>query len=448
MKELKLSDFLNSVIEKNPCEKIFHQSVAEVASSIIPFINNHARYRNYKLLQSIVEPERAILFKVPWKDDLGRLQINKGYRVEMSSALGPYKGGLRFHPSVNLDSLKFLAFEQIFKNSLTSLPLGSGKGGSDFDPKGKTENEIMKFCQSFMIELHRYIGSSIDVPAGDIGVGGREIGFLFGQYSRLTKNKKGGALTGKGFGWGGSILRPEATGYGVVYFTDALLSARNNSIQGKRVAVSGFGNVAWGATKKATELGAKVITLSGPDGYVYDPDGVQGDKIDYMLELRQSNEDIIQPYAKKYGAKFYPNKRPWEVKADIAIPCAIQNEMDENDAKNIIQNKYLCVVEGANMPCTLGAIKMFNKAKIPHTPGKASNAGGVSVSGLEMVQNSIHLRWTHEEIDQRLKLIMNNIHDTCEKYGKANDGYIDYTKGANIGGFVRIADAMIQQGLV
>ena len=447
MKDIKLETFIASVLEINPFEKVFHQAVAEVANSIIPFINEEPKYRNYKLLESIVEPERVIMFKVPWKDDLNVLHINKGYRVEMSSVLGPYKGGLRFHPSVNLDSLKFLALEQIFKNSLTTLMLGSGKGGSDFDPKGKTENEIMRFCQSFMTELYRYIGTSVDVPAGDIGVGGREIGYLVGQYNRLTNNKKG-ALTGKGAGFGGSLLRPEATGFGVVYFADSMLRTINEEIKGKKVAISGFGNVAWGATQKAAELGAKVVTLSGPDGYIYDPAGVSGEKIDYMLELRYSNEDIIKPYADKYGVKFYPNKRPWEVDADIAMPCAIQNELHVLDAEKIIKNKYLCVVEGANMPCTLEAIKLFNKEKILYSPGKASNAGGVSVSGLEMVQNSLSLSWTRREVDSRLKEIMNNIHETCVKYGKRPDGYIDYTKGANIGGFVRIADSMIEQGVV
>lgn len=447
MKELKLKSFLDSVIEKNPCEKVFHQAVMEVAGSIIPFVNKEPKYQNLKLLESMVEPERVIIFKVPWKDDLGELHINKGYRVEMSGVLGPYKGGLRFHPSVNLDTLKFLAFEQMFKNSLTTLMLGSGKGGSDFDPKGKTENEIMKFCQSFMNELYRYIGSSVDVPAGDIGVGGREIGFLVGQYNRLT-NYKIGALTGKAVEMGGSLLRPEATGFGVVYFAEAMLKTINEGIRGKEIAVSGFGNVAWGATLKASELGAKVITLSGPDGYIYDPDGVSGEKIDYMLELRSSNKDAIKPYADKYRVKFYPQRRPWEVKADIAIPCAIQNELNSQDAQHIIKNSYLGVVEGANMPCTYEAIKIFNENKILYSPGKASNAGGVSVSGLEMVQNSLRLTWSKQEVDLRLKEIMNQIHDTCLKYGTNSNGYTDYTKGANIGGFVRIADAMIEQGVV
>lgn len=441
---LDLESFMSSVISKNPGEEVFHQAVYEVMDSILPFINEIPKYQNYTLLESIAEPERVISFKVLWRDDKGMLNINKGFRVEMNNALGPYKGGLRFHSSVNLDTLKFLAFEQLFKNSLTTLMLGSGKGGADFNPKGRTDNEIMAFCQSYMNELFRYIGANIDIPAGDIGVGGREIGFLYGQYKRL-KNKFTGVLTGKATEWGGSILRPEATGFGVVYFTEAMLKLVKESIKGKTIAVSGFGNVAWGATLKANELGAKVVTLSGPDGYIYDPEGVCGEKIEYMLKLRYSNMDIIEPYAERYKVRFFPKRRPWEVKADIAMPCAIQNELDKNDAKNIIENKYTCVVEGANMPCSIEAIKLFESAKLLYAPGKASNAGGVVVSGLEMVQNSLHTNWTRDMVDDRLKSIMNNIHDTCVKYGKGLNGHINYTKGANIGGFVRVADAMIAQ---
>ncbi len=444
---MEISEFISSVINKNPGEIVFHQAVLEVAESIIPFINEHPKYGKYKLLESIIEPERIIMFKVPWKDDFGELQINKGYRIEMNGVLGPYKGGLRFHSTVNLDTLKFLAFEQIFKNSLTTLMLGGGKGGSDFDPKGKSDNEIMRFCQSFMTELYRFIGASIDVPAGDIGVSGREIGFLFGQYKKLT-NKFSGVLTGKGTNWGGSVLRPEATGYGVVYFVEAMLKTINKTIKDKKIAISGFGNVAWGAALKATELGAKVVTLSGPDGYIYCSDGLSSEMIDYMVELKYTNIDEIRPFAEEFNVKYFANKRPWEVKADIALPCAIQNELDENDALNIIKNKYICVTEGANMPCTIDAISLFIEAKILYSPGKASNAGGVAVSGLEMVQNSILSSWSKTEVDEILKSIITNIHATCVKYGKTSDGYIDYTKGANIGGFVRIADSMIEQGVV
>jgi len=394
----------------------------------------------------MVEPERVIIFKVPWVDDNGEIHVNRGYRIEMNSALGPYKGGLRFHPTVNLSILKFLAFEQIFKNSLTGLPLGGGKGGADFDPRGKTDNEVMRFCQSFMNELYRYIGPNTDVPAGDIGVGAREIGYLFGQYKKL-KNEFTGALTGKGINWGGSLIRPEATGYGVVYFLQEMLNRKGENLDGKIIAVSGFGNVAWGVVKKATELGAKVVTLSGPDGYIYDPDGITGEKIDYMRVMRASRRDKVQDYADKFGVEFFPGKRPWEVKCDIAIPCATQNELDKQDAESLVKNGVKCVVEGANMPSTLEALEVFLESKIPFAPGKAANAGGVAVSGLEMTQNSLHLYWSREEVDEKLRNIMQNIHKSCVKYGKEGE-YVNYIRGANIAGFVRVADAMIDQGIV
>jgi len=387
------------------------------------------------------------MFRVPWRDDKGDIQVNRGFRIEFNSAIGPYKGGLRFHPSVNLSILKFLGFEQIFKNSLTTLPMGGGKGGSDFDPKGKSENEIMNFCQSFMTELFRHIGANTDVPAGDIGVGGREIGFLFGQYKRL-RNEFTGVLTGKGLNWGGSLIRPEATGFGCVYFAQEMLQTQGESFKGKTVAISGFGNVAWGAAKKATELGAKVVTLSGPDGYVYDEEGLNDEKIKYMLELRASNNDVVAPFADKFNsAKFVAGKRPWEVEVDIALPCATQNELNETDANNLVRNNCLCVCEGANMPCTPEAINTFVNNRILYAPGKAANAGGVAVSGLEMSQNSMRLSWSREEVDQKLHGIMKSIHETCVKYGKEGD-FINYVKGANIGGFIKVADAMIDQGCV
>lgn len=388
-----------------------------------------------------------IIFKVSWKDDQGQVQVNRGYRIEMNSVLGPYKGGLRFHSSVSLDSLKFLAFEQVFKNSLTTLSLGGGKGGSDFNPVGKTDDEIMRFCQAFMSELFRYLGPNTDVPAGDIGVGAREIGYMFGQYRKL-RNHFTGVLTGKGLEWGGSLLRPEATGYGVVYFAQHMLKEINESIKDKKVAISGFGNVAWGAAKKASELGAKVVTLSGPDGFIYDPEGIKGEKIDYMLELRYSNADRIELFAEKFGLEFFPDKKPWEMKADIALPCAIQNEIVLEDAENIVKNGYICLTEGANMPCTNDAIHYLKMSKILYSPGKASNAGGVAISGIEMAQNTTRFIMTENEIDHRLKQIMESIHNDCKKYGKSNDGYIDYQKGANIAGFVKVANAMIDQGIV
>ncbi len=443
----KINKFMESVIAQNPGEKEFHQAVKEVAEVIIPFIEENPKYAEAKILERMVEPERVIMFRVPWQDDKGEFRINKGYRIEFNSAIGPYKGGLRFHPSVTLSILKFLGFEQVLKNSLTTLPMGGGKGGSDFNPKGKSDNEIMRFCQSFMSELFRHIGPNTDVPAGDIGVGGREIGYLFGQYKRL-RNEFTGVLTGKGREWGGSLMRPEATGFGNVYFSQNMLATKGDSFEGKTVAISGFGNVAWGAATKATELGAKVVTISGPDGYVYDPDGICGEKIEYMLELRATNNDIVAPYAEEFGVEFFPNKRPWEQKVDIALPCATQNELNGEDAQKLIDNGVICVGEGANMPCTPEAIEIFHKAKILFSPGKASNAGGVAVSGLEMSQNSMRYNWTSEEVDEKLHRIMKDIHDACVKYGTDNDGWVDYVKGANIAGFVKVADAMLAQGLV
>jgi len=443
----KINTFMASVIAQNPGEKEFHQAVKEVAEVIIPFIEENPKYAEAKILERMVEPERTIMFRVPWQDDKGEFRINKGYRIEFNSAIGPYKGGLRFHPSVTLSILKFLGFEQILKNSLTTLPMGGGKGGSDFNPKGKSDNEIMRFCQSFMTELFRHIGPDTDVPAGDIGVGGREIGYLFGQYKRL-RNEFTGVLTGKGREWGGSLMRPQATGFGNVYFSQNMLATKNDSFKGKTVAVSGFGNVAWGAVTKATELGAKVVTISGPDGYVYDPNGISGEKIEYMLELRATNNDVVAPYAEEFGVEFFAGKRPWEQKVDIALPCATQNELNGEDAQKLIDNGVICVGEGANMPCTPEAVEIFHKAKILFSPGKASNAGGVAVSGLEMSQNSIRYSWTSEEVDKKLHLIMKDIHDACVKYGTDETGWVDYVKGANIAGFVKVADAMLAQGLV
>ncbi len=445
--EAKVKQFMEGVIAKNPGEKEFHQAVMEVAEKLIPFIEENPKYAHAKILERMVEPERTIMFRVPWVDDNGEVQINRGYRVEFNSAIGPYKGGLRFHPSVTLSILKFLGFEQVFKNSLTTLPMGGGKGGSDFNPKGKSDNEIMRFCQSFMTELYRHIGPNTDVPAGDIGVGGREIGYLFGQYKRL-RNEFSGVLTGKGLEWGGSLMRPEATGFGVVYFAQEMLQSKGDTLKGKTIAVSGFGNVAWGAITKATQLGAKVVTISGPDGYIYDPDGISGEKIEYLLELRATNNDIVQPYAEEFDVEFFEGKRPWEVKVDVALPCATQNELNGEDAKQLIENGVVCVTEGANMPCTPEAIEAFQEAKVLFSPGKASNAGGVAVSGLEMSQNSMRYNWTAEEVDKKLHIIMKDIHSACVKYGTEEDGYIDYVKGANIAGFVKVADAMLAQGVV
>lgn len=456
-----MSDYTNKILAdvkaKNPAEPEFHQAVEEVMGSLELVLQRHPEYRSMKILERMVEPERVVMFRVPWLDDQGEIHINRGYRIQMNSAIGPYKGGLRFHPSVTLGILKFLAFEQVFKNSLTTLPMGGGKGGSDFDPKGKSDNEVMRFCQSFMTELFRYIGADTDVPAGDIGVGAREIGFLFGQYKRL-KTEFTGVLTGKGLNWGGSLVRPEATGYGVVYFTQEMLKTRNTTFDGKTVVVSGFGNVAWGAVSKVAELGGKVVTISGPDGYVYDPDGIKGEKINYMLKLRASNKDAVEDYAKEFSAKggsafagkikFVPGKKPWEVKCDVALPCATQNEIYETDAKELVKNGCMCVCEGANMPTTIEGYKLFTDSGILFSPGKASNAGGVATSGLEMSQNSMRLPWNREEVDHRLHEIMIRIHNTCittaEKYGTPGN----YVNGANIAGFLKVADAMLDQGLV
>ncbi len=438
--------FLDEVKQKNPGEPEFLQAVEEVVETIWDYYTDNPQYIKHKILERMVEPERVIMFRVPWMDDRGDVQINRGFRVEFNSALGPYKGGLRFHSSVTLSSLKFLGFEQTFKNSLTTLPMGGGKGGSDFNPRGKSDNEIMRFCQSFMTELYRHIGSNTDVPAGDIGVGGREIGYLFGQYKRL-KNEFTGVLTGKGVDFGGSLIRPEATGFGAIYFVEEMLATQGQTLEGKTVALSGFGNVAWGAALKASERGAKVVTLSGPDGYIYDPDGIEGEKIEYLLYLRSSNMDMIAPYAEKYGVQYFPGEKPWGQKVDIAIPCAIQNEMDEDDVRKLIDNGCKLIAEASNMGLTADGATLAAK-EIVFAPGKAVNAGGVAVSGLEMSQNSMRLNWPAEEVDKRLHQIMREIHATCVKYGTNGGGKVNYIKGANIGGFVKVADAMIAQGLV
>ena len=443
-----IEKIMNNLEQKHPGEKEYLQAVKEVLLSIVDVYNQHPEFERAKIIERLVEPERIITFRVPWVDDKGEVQVNIGYRVQFNSAIGPYKGGLRFHASVNLSILKFLGFEQTFKNALTTLPMGGGKGGSDFSPRGKSDAEIMRFCQAFMSELFRYIGPEIDVPAGDIGVGAREIGYLFGQYKKLTRDWSG-VLTGKGLEFGGSLIRPEATGFGGLYFVNEMLQTHGHSIEGKTVAISGFGNVAWGAAKKATQLGAKVVTISGPDGYIYDPDGLNEEKIDYMLELRASGNDICQPYAEKFaGSTFVPRKRPWEVKCDIALPCATQNELNGDDAKQLIANGCICVGEISNMGCTPEAIDAFIDNKMIFAPGKAVNAGGVATSGLEMSQNAMHLSWTAEEVDKQLHNIMHNIHEQCVKYGKQPDGYINYVKGANIAGFMKVAKAMMAQGIV
>ena len=442
-----IEKILKDVKAKNQNEPEFHQAVQEVLESLEIVLQRHPEYRSLKILERMVEPERVIMFRVPWMDDQGEIQINRGYRIEMNSAIGPYKGGLRFHPSVTIGILKFLAFEQVFKNSLTTLPMGGGKGGSGFNTKGKSDNEIMRFCQSFMTELCRHIGPNTDVPAGDIGVGTREIGFLYGQYKRI-RNESTGVLTGKGINWGGSLIRPEATGFGCVYFAEEMLKTRDTTFDGKIVAVSGFGNVAWGAVQKVNELGGKVVTLSGPDGYIYDPDGVKGEKIDYMLKLRSSNKDAVEDYAKQYKVQFFPGKKPWEVKVDVALPCATENEIHANDAKELVKNGCFCVCEGANMPTTIDAYEIFKEAKILYAPGKASNAGGVATSGLEMSQNSMRLPWPKEEVDKRLHEIMRRIHDTCVETAARFGAPGNYVNGANIAGFLKVADAMIDQGLV
>ncbi|MCJ7693258.1 MAG: NADP-specific glutamate dehydrogenase [Sedimentisphaerales bacterium] len=435
------------VLKRNPGEVEFHQAVKEVLETLPPVLEKHPEYVEAGILERLVEPERQIIFRVPWQDDRGNLQVNRGFRVQFNSALGPYKGGLRFHSSVYIGIIKFLGFEQTFKNSLTGLMMGGGKGGSDFDPKGKSDAEIMRFCQSFMTELYRHIGPDTDVPAGDIGVGGREIGYLFGQYKRLV-NRFEGVLTGKGIEWGGSLVRPEATGYGAAYFVEEMLNTNNDALAGKVVVLSGFGNVAWGVSKKMSQLGAKVVTLSGPDGYIYDPDGVVGEKIDYMLEMRASNRDQIKDYADKFNVRFFPDEKPWSVRGDIVMPCATENEIDVEDAKKIIANKVKYVGEVANMPSTPEAIQLFIDNKIPYAPGKAANAGGVATSGLEMSQNAMRLSWTREEVDERLHNIMIAIHKQCydaaEEYGQPGN----LVMGANIAGFIKVAEAMLAQGLV
>ena len=444
--EKKVHDFMNGVTEKNPNEKEFLQAVEEVAEAVIPFMEENPKYNNKMLLERMVEPERVLMFRVPWLDDAGNIQVNRGYRIEFNSAIGPYKGGLRFHPSVNLSILKFLGFEQVFKNSLTTLPMGGGKGGSDFNPKGKSDNEVMKFCQSFMTELCRHIGPNTDVPAGDIGVGGREIGFMFGQYKRI-RNEFTGVLTGKGMSWGGSLIRPEATGYGNVYFAENMLAVRGDSFNGKTVAISGAGNVAQYACQKATELGAKVFTLSDSAGYIYDANGIDAEKLAFVMELKNVRRGRIKEYADKFGCEFHAGARPWSVNCDIALPCATQNELNDTEAKTLVANGCMLVSEGANMPTTPEAIEVFQNSKILFAPGKASNAGGVATSGLEMSQNSLRMNWTREEVDAKLKQIMKDIHTSCIEYGTEGD-YVDYVKGANIAGFVKVADAMLDQGLV
>ena len=447
MKNL-IEDFIAQVASKNPNEPEFIQAVTEVAETVIPFIVQNERYQNKKLLERMVEPERTLIFRVPWTDDAGEIHVNRGFRIEFNSAIGPYKGGLRFHPSVNLSILKFLGFEQVFKNSLTTLPMGGGKGGSDFDPKGKSDAEVMRFCQSFMTELSRHIGANTDVPAGDIGVGGREIGYMFGQYKRL-RNEFTGVLTGKGMSYGGSLIRPEATGYGNVYFAQNMLKTKGQSFEGKTVVISGSGNVAQYAAEKATQLGGKVVTMSDSSGYIYDKDGIDAEKLAFVMTLKNEKRARISGYLKAYpGAQFVADKRPWEIACDVALPCATQNELDGAEAQKLVDQGCFCVGEGANMPCTPEAIEVFHKAKILFSPGKASNAGGVATSGLEMSQNSLRLNWTREEVDEKLHHIMNSIHEACVTYGTDSDGYTDYVKGANVAGFVKVAEAMMAQGVV
>ncbi|MDG1350537.1 MAG: NADP-specific glutamate dehydrogenase [Crocinitomicaceae bacterium] len=444
----EIEAFMDRVSLKNAHEPEFLQAVQEVAEAVIPFVENNPKYKSARILDRIVEPERTIMFRVPWLDDNGKVQVNRGYRVELNSAIGPYKGGLRFHPSVNLSILKFLGFEQIFKNSLTTLPIGGGKGGSDFDPKGKSDNEVMKFCQSFMTELSRHIGPDTDVPAGDIGVGGREIGYMFGQYKRI-RNEFTGVLTGKARNWGGSLIRPEATGYGTVYFAKEMLATKNESFKGKTVAISGSGNVAQYACQKASQLGAKVVTLSDSKGYIHDAEGIDAQKLAFVMDLKNVRRGRISEYVDTFPkAKFIEGKRPWEVDVDIALPCATQNELNGDEASMLISNGVICVAEGANMPSTPEAIEKFLEAKVLFAPGKASNAGGVATSGLEMSQNSLRMSWSSKEVDDRLHEIMVSIHNSCVEYGTLDDGSVDYVKGANVAGFVKVADSMIDQGLV
>ena len=444
----KVEAFLDLVKQRNGNEPEFLQAVEEVAETVIPYIVQHDIYHGKNILLRMVEPERVIMFRVAWVDDSGEIQVNRGYRIQMNSAIGPYKGGLRFHPTVNLSILKFLAFEQVFKNSLTTLPMGGGKGGSDFDPKGKSDNEIMRFCHAFMSELCRHIGANTDVPAGDIGVGGREIGYLFGMYKKM-RNEFTGVLTGKGETWGGSLIRPEATGYGTVYFAKSMLQTKNDSLEGKNVVISGSGNVAQFAAEKVIQLGGKVLTMSDSSGYIHDADGIDADKLAYVMELKNVKRGRIKEYLSVYpNATYVEGKTPWNVACDIALPCATQNELHAEDAKALLANGCICVSEGANMPSTIEAVHIFQEAKILYAPGKASNAGGVATSGLEMSQNSLRMNWTRKEVDERLQEIMSNIHDKCIEYGNDGNGYVDYVKGANIAGFVKVADAMLAQGVV
>ncbi len=445
---MNVKDILNNLEAKHPGEQEYLQAVEEVLESIEGIYNENPQYESAKIIERLVEPDRILTFRVSWVDDEGQVQVNLGHRVQFNNAIGPYKGGLRLHPSVNLSILKFLGFEQIFKNALTTLPMGGGKGGSDFNPKGKSDNEIMRFCQAFMLELWHIIGPSTDVPAGDIGTGGREIGFMYGMYKKLQQENTG-ILTGKGLNWGGSLIRPEATGFGAVYFAKDMLTTKNDTFEGKTVSVSGFGNVAWGVALKITELGGKIVTISGPDGYIYDEKGLDEDKIDYLLELRATNNDVVAPYAEEFPeAKFYAGKKPWDIAVDIAMPSAIQNELNGDDAALLIKNGVKMVVEVSNMGCTPEAIEALHNARIPFAPGKAANAGGVAVSGLEMSQNAMKLNWTNEEVDAKLLQIMHSIHTACSKYGTENDGFVDYVKGANIAGFIKVADAMLDQGVI
>jgi glutamate dehydrogenase (NADP+) len=444
---MNVEKIMNDLEKKHPGEVEYLQAVREVLETIEDVYNENPQFEANGIIERLIEPDRILTFKVPWTDDNGNVHVNLGYRVQYNGAIGPYKGGLRFHPSVNLSILKFLGFEQIFKNSLTTLPMGGGKGGSDFNPKGRSDREIMRFCQSFMMELWKIIGPETDVPAGDIGVGGKEIGFMYGMYKKLAREHTG-VLTGKGLKWGGSLVRPEATGFGNVYFAKEMLATKGETFAGKTVVVSGFGNVAWGAALKVTELGGKVVAISGPDGYVYDKDGISGKKIDYMLQLRATNEDIVKPYSFEFGAEFHAGKRPWEVKCDVALPCATQNELGKEDALNLVKNGCICVSEGANMPCTPEAVEIFLEHKILFGPGKAANAGGVATSGLEMSQNGMKLAWSAQEVDEKLHGIMVNIHEACVKHGKDSTGFVNYVKGANIAGFLKVADAMVEQGVI
>lgn len=445
---MNLEKIMNGLERKNPGEQEYLQAVREVLESIEDVVSENPQFESANIIERIIDPDRVLIFKVAWVADNGDVRVNRGYRVQFNNAIGPYKGGLRFHPSVNLSILKFLGFEQIFKNSLTTLPMGGGKGGSDFDPKRKSDAEIMRFCQAFMLELWKLIGPDTDVPAGDIGVGGREIGYMYGMYKKLS-GENTGVLTGKGVNWGGSLIRPEATGFGTVYFAKEMLKTKGESFEGKTVLLSGFGNVAWGAAIKATELGGKVVTISGPDGYIYDEEGISGEKIDYLLELRASNMDIVKPYAEEFpNSKFFEGKRPWEVKCDIALPCATQNELNEEDAQNLVNSGCICVAEGANMPSTPKAVEIFLNNKVIFGPGKAVNAGGVATSGLEMSQNSMKINWPASEVDARLQHIMKSIHDSCVKFGTEEDGYVNYVKGANVAGFLKVANAMLDQGVI